>query len=99
MIAAWLDKPVSLVVLEGASLDFGDEDDLVIRNRASLMDIWVGALGGQAKAYTRADAMKLAEAMKLVKGWSFYRNTREGDGKGKRLYWREGTLRYYDFDI
>lgn len=93
MIAAWLDKPVSLAVLEGASLDFGDEDDLVIRNRASLMDIWVGALGGQAKAYTRDDAMK------LVKGWSFCRNTRGGDGKGKRLYWREGTLRDYDFDI
>jgi putative DNA primase/helicase len=89
-VSEWLDKPVSLAVLNGQEMDFGDEDDLVTRNEVTLMQVWVGAFGGRLDNCETVQKNKLSTVMRSMPGWSFDKSTTR-KGKKVRIYRRDGT--------
>lgn len=98
VVQEWLDRPVQRAVLLGEEMDFGDADDLVIRNEVTLLQIWEGALGGRERDYDKPQSMKLSAVMKDMPGWSFDKSTKRG-GKSVRVYRRDGTSRPFDADV
>lgn len=98
VILEWLDTPVQRNVLLGLEPDFGDADDLVIRNEVTLMQIFVGVLGGRERDYDKAQAMRLSAVMKDMPGWSNMGSTTRR-GERVRLYRREGSTRPFDAHV
>lgn len=94
-VRAFLDRPVQRGVLLGRELDFGDTDDLVIRNLVALKEIYVQVLGGRPQDYRdNGTPNQMSNIMKLIPEWESVQATLN-DVKG-RYYRRKGSVRPFD---
>lgn len=93
VIEVWLETPVPFKLSRPGAV-VSDEDDAfdlgadVLRDRTCGREIWVRALGGEAKFYDQRQAQRIGKAMKHVPGWGKGKNARCGEYGTQETYER-----------